>query len=236
MRIEINCKLENKEIALDYNRKILSLFKKALENYKLEIKDYFYGDPKEKDMTFSCYLPIEKIEENKIFLKENKFKITLSLEKTIEAIHFYNALIIGKNLKFDFGNNKAEILDVKSLKEKEINSEIIMFKTLSPILVREKPKDSNKSWYYVLNEEKAMEVLKKNLIYTLKNKFLIKDIEDLEIIPIDIKKVIITYYNFKLPATKGIIVIKGKKEILNYFYKAGFASRKSSGFGMLEII
>ena len=236
MRIEINCKLENKEIALDYNRKILSLFKKALENYKLEIKDYFYGDPKEKDMTFSCYLPIEKIEENKIFLKENKFKITLSLEKTIEAIHFYNALIIGKNLKFDFGNNKAEILDVKSLKEKEINSEIIMFKTLSPILVREKPKDSNKSWYYVLNEEKAMEVLKKNLIHTLKNKFLIKDIEDLEIIPIDIKKVIITYYNFKLPATKGIIVIKGKKEILNYFYKAGFASRKSSGFGMLEII
>lgn len=236
MRIEINCKLENKEIALDYNRKILSLFKKALENYKPEIKDYFYGDPKEKDMTFSCYLPIEKIEENKIFLKENKFKITLSLEKTIEAIHFYNALIIGKNLKFDFGNNKAEILDVKSLKEKEINSEIIMFKTLSPILVREKPKDSNKSWYYVLNEEKAMEVLKKNLIYTLKNKFLIKDIEDLEIIPIDIKKVIITYYNFKLPATKGIIVIKGKKEILNYFYKAGFASRKSSGFGMLEII
>lgn len=236
MRIEINCKLENKEIALDYNRKILSLFKKALENYKPEIKDYFYGDPKEKDMTFSCYLPIEKIEENKIFLKENKFKITLSLEKAIEAIHFYNALLIGKNLKFDFGNNKAEILDVKSLKEKEINSEIIMFKTLSPILVREKPKDSNKSWYYVLNEEKAMEVLKKNLIYTLKNKFLIKDIEDLEIIPIDIKKVIITYYNFKLPATKGIIVIKGKKEILNYFYKAGFASRKSSGFGMLEII
>lgn len=236
MRIEINCKLENKEIALDYNRKILSLFKKALENYKPEIKDYFYGDPKEKDMTFSCYLPIEKIEENKIFLKENKFKITLSLEKAIEAIHFYNALLIGKNLKFDFGNNKAEILDVKSLKEKEINSEIIMFKTLSPILVREKPKDSNKSWYYVLNEEKAMEVLKKNLIYTLKNKFLIKDIEDLEIIPIDIKKVVITYYSFKLPATKGIIVIKGKKEILNYFYKAGFASRKSSGFGMLEII
>lgn len=236
MRVEMNCKLENKEIVLDYNRKILSLFKKALENYKPEIKDYFYEDPKEKDMTFSCYLPIEKIEENKIFLKENKFKITLSLEKTIEAIHFYNALLMGKNLKFDFGNNKAEILDVKSLKEKEINSEIIMFKTLSPILVREKPRDSNKSWYYILNEEKAMEVLKKNLIYTLKNKFLMKDIKNLEIIPVDIKKVIVTYYNFKLPATKGIIVIKGKKEILNYFYKAGFASRKSSGFGMLEII
>lgn len=35
----------------------------------------------------------------------------------------------------------------------------------------------------------------------------------------------------------GIVKVKGKKEILNYLYKSGIStSRKSSGFGMVDIL
>ena len=35
----------------------------------------------------------------------------------------------------------------------------------------------------------------------------------------------------------GVIKVKGRKEILNYIYKSGvLSSRKSMGFGLLEVV
>lgn len=236
MRFELECILEDEVIPSDYNRKIISYFKKALENYNSEIKELFYGQPREKDMSFCCFLPIEKIEDNKIFLKNKKFKIVISIENIMEALHFYNAFVMSRNKNFAFGNeNNFKVFRVRKIKETEITEETVLFKTLSPVLIREKL-EGNRNWYYLLNEEKGLEILKKNLLFTLSERFSKELVEKLEIIPVDIKKTVVHFYDLKFPASRGIFAVKGDKKILEHIYKSGFASRKSIGFGLLDIV
>ena len=64
MRFELSCELKQDIISTDYNRKILSYFKKALEDYNVEVYKIFYSQPREKDLSFACFFPIKKIEDN----------------------------------------------------------------------------------------------------------------------------------------------------------------------------
>lgn len=237
MKISIECVLEKNEISTSYNRKILSFFKKSLENYNIEIKKFFYDEPIKKDMSFSCYFLIDKIENSKIKLKEKKFKIFLTFNSIVDGIHFYNAFIGAKNDKLNFNmgdDNNFIIKNINKLQEKEIEGKVAAFKLLSPLVIREK-REGKKDWYHFL-DEKGMRVLKNNLCYSLKDKFSREVLEGLEIIPLDVKNVVVNFYEIKFNATKGIIALKGDNKLLNYFYKAGLGSRKSSGYGMLELI
>lgn len=236
MRLKIECNLEKNIITTSYNRKILSFFKKSLELYDKDIEKIYYDEPHEKDMSFSCFFPIERIEKDKIYLKENKFKIFLTFNSIIDGIHYYNSFINAKSkhIEFKLDENIFNIVNIAKINEKTINENVAIFQTLSPIMIREKI-DRKKEWFHIL-DEKGIEVLKKNLCYSLRNRFPLEKLNELEIIPINIKKTIVSFYDIKFPTTKGIFAIKGDKEILNYFYKSGLSSKKSCGFGMLELI
>lgn len=219
MRLKIECILENNLVDTSYNRKILSFFKKSLELYSNDIKDNYYGEPCEKDMSFSCFFPLQKIENNKIYLKENNFKIFITFNSIVDGIHFYNSFVLAKNkrIKFILGDNSFSIKNIIKINEKPILEDIAIFKTLSPIVIREK-RENEKDWYHFL-DEKGIKILKKNLCYSLKEKFSLENLEKIEIIPIDIKKTVVNFYNIKFTATKGTIAIKGDKKFLEYFYK-----------------
>lgn len=237
MRIGVECVLEKNEISTSYNRKILSFFKKSLENYDTEIKKYFYDEPIEKDMSFSCYFLIDKIENGKIKLREKSFKIFITFSSILDGIHFYNAFVGAKKNKLNFNvgdNNSFTIKNINKLQEKEVKGTGAAFKILSPLVIREK-REGEKDWYHFL-DEKGVEVLKNNLCYSLKDKFSKEVLESLEIIPLDVKDIVVNFYEIKFNATRGVIALKGDNELLNYFYKAGIGSRKSSGYGMLELI
>lgn len=236
MRLKIECELEDNIVSVDYNRKILSFFKNSLENYNKEIQMSYYENPKEKEMSFACFFPMKKIEKDNIYLIENTFKIFITFNSIIDGIHFYNGFLNSKKnkIKFKLGNNSFYIKNIIRLKEKRITEEIAIFKTLSPIVIRENI-SKTKEWFYFL-DDKGIEILKRNLLFSLKEKFSEEKINMLEIIPVNVKKTIVNFYNIKFPTTKGIFIIKGDKEILEYFYKSGFSSKKSSGFGMLELI
>lgn len=237
MRVEIKCKLEKAEAPLVYHRKILSCFKSCLENYNREIKEYFYNSSSPKDITFACYFPFEKIENGKLKLKRTEFSIFLSVNSVVDAIHYYNSLIGAKKKKKKFKmeeNNSFMIANIINIKEKEIKNNVSYFRIMSPIIIREK-REGQSDWYHLL-DEKGIAVLKKNLQYVLKDRFSKEAIEKLEIIPIDLKKNVSKFYDIHMSGTRGVFGIKGDKELLNYFYKSGIGSRKSSGFGMLELI
>ena len=95
---------------------------------------------------------------------------------------------------------------------------------------------SYKNWYHLLDSEKGLEILKKNLIYTLSERFSKEDIENLKITPVKIKKTVVHFYDLKFPASRGIFMAEGNPKVLEHIYKAGFSSRKSIGFGLLDII
>lgn len=237
MRFKLDCILQDKIIPKDHNRLIVSFFKSALESYDKEIYNYFYSDPKEKDMTFSCYFQLEKFVTDSIILRDKEFSITISVENMLEAIHFYNAFIKVKGKEFKFGkDNKFKFIRLTKLKEKEIDKNIAVFKILSPVLIGEHNKETNKTWYHLLNDEKGLDVLKKNLIYTLSPRFTKEKVENIEIIPLDIKKTVVSCYGMSFSASRGMFAVRGDKEILNYMYKAGFGSKKSLGFGLLNCI
>ena len=50
------------------------------------------------------------------------------------------------------------------------------------------------------------------------------------------KKVIVKFYEKKIESTLGSFNIKGDIDLLRYLYQAGVGSKRSSGFGMFEII
>jgi len=46
----------------------------------------------------------------------------------------------------------------------------------------------------------------------------------------------VKHYDIVIPANLAIIEIQAKPYLLDYFYKAGVCSQRSSGFGMLDLI
>ena len=61
-------------------------------------------------------------------------------------------------------------------------------------------------------------------------------IGEVNIQPLKCKKVIVTHYGCKIETTVGILLLEGNETILSYFLRAGIGSRKSEGFGMLELL
>lgn len=236
MRLKIECILDKSEVSISYNRKIISFFKKSLEEYDFEIKKEIYDNLKEKEMSFACYFPIKNIENDIIYLKGNRFNIYITFSSLLLGINYYNAFLLSKQKENEFKicDNKFKIKNIVKIKEKEITRDIAIFKTLSPVVIRERM-EKNRDRYHFL-DKKGIEVLKKNIIFNLKEKFEIKELESIEIIPIDIKKTIVNLYDIKFTVSKGILAIKANRKILEYFYKKGLGSKLNSGMGMLEIL
>ncbi|MCS5420966.1 MULTISPECIES: CRISPR-associated endoribonuclease Cas6 [Psychrilyobacter] len=234
MRFEIRCKLEKKVISTDYRRKILSFFKRSLEEYNREIKKAIYDDPERRNFTFSVYLPVEKIEKDRVYLKNDGIKVFLSVENMMEALHFLNALIGSKGKKFSMGENSFVVRSIHKREEIEIVRDEVIFKALSPIVIREVREGKN-SWYHDF-DKKGMEILKKNTLYNLKDKFYKSSLEEFEVVPIKTRRTVVSFYKSNFPVTLGTFYVKADKKILNYLYKSGFGSRSSAGFGMLEVI
>lgn len=236
MRIELTCELDENIIPVDYNKAFISYFKNSIENYNQELKEFFYDNPLRKEFSFALILPIEKIEKGLISLRDKNFRLIISFYSLTEALHFYNAFHYSRKKKYTLGpKNFFKVLNIKKVKEKEIKNNIVIFRALSPIVIREKLED-NKEWYHVLNEQKGIETLKTNMSYTLSQKFSKEQIDKIEIIALDIKKVITTYQGLKFAVSRGTFAVKGDNEILEYFYKAGFGSKCGSGYGLVDII
>ena len=235
MRYEINLELENDKIVLDYRRKCMSLLKKTLEDYN--VKEKYYLEDEMRDFTFSMYLPFEKIEGEYMKLKSKNIKMYLSIYKMEDALYLMNAFLneIGKTFKFG-DNNSVKIISIKPMTEKKVRSNSVIFKLMSGLVIREHQEEKNKDWYYTLNEENSIDILKRNLKHSLKDRFKESDLEAIEIEPLNTKKTVVKFYDYKFPITLGNLKITAKKEILEYFYRSGIGSRSTAGFGMCEIV
>lgn len=231
MRFEVVCRLRDLEISTDYKRSIVSMKKSILGK---EGREIFYGEHKKRGMTFSPFIKVEKIANNRIRLKDNELKIFISVEDIRDGWLLLNSFKKSKGKKYKFGDNEIEIIDVKSNKEEVIENEIAILKILSPIVIRENI-DSKKEWYHELNE-KGIDVLKANVRHQLRYDFPESELDRLEIQGLKTKKTVIHNYGIKYPATLGTIMLKGSSRVLNKIYRGGLGSKVSLGHGMLKLI
>lgn len=245
MRFKIICRAENNKVPIGYRMMILSLIKKCLQETDGEyFNDIFYFNNKKnkkiKPFTFATYLNDYSYEEDFITVK-GEINISISTIDYNLGILIYNGLLKLKEYEFK-KEYKLIVQKVILEREKQINENKILLKTLSPIYIRNKnnkpvsieDETYEKELNYICNLE-----LESIRGYGLK--------EIIKFRPVNMKKVVVKeeIENFKeitnkkymyIEAYKGTFTLDGNLEDLRVIVQAGVGFRRSQGFGMIDLV
>ena len=257
MRFKINIELtEGNSFPINWRSKILCVLKTGLKKCDNEIFEEFFGSAKQKNYTWSAYFQNVKFEKDKIkFLgEEKKIIVNLSAYDNVDSLNIYNAFssLRFKEIKIS-EETKVVVTNISILPRQIIKDNILIVKTMSPIVCRDHDQETKKDTYYTGTDDKFSKIIKRNLylkLKELKGEYVKKDIEDLIIDSNQTKKVVVKHYdktkkdktlNYEnkfngkfLDTSVGILKLEGKSYILDYIYNAGIGSITGSGFGMLE--
>ncbi len=241
MRFNVELLLDNEVIPKDKNRIIISLLKHNFSSYSKDYYSELYEDiPNNmKSFTFALYMGSCRFLREEIVIPEKKIILNFSTNDARDGINFYNAFLINKGLEYPIKNNTIKVNKINLNREKTITGDLAIYKTLSPISVREHFGDNKKTWYHSLNNLKGQEVFIENLKYQLKDEFGEERILDIEEVQIDVlanKDVKVKHYGIEVLGNICRIKIKAKPYILDYLYKAGIGSQRSAGFGMVDLV
>lgn len=242
MRFVLNFELKENILPVEYRKVVLSYIKNALTNCNDgKYFDKYFNGAEQKDYCFTVMLPKSTFKKDYVYLKENKFKIVFSCgEKEKTALILYSAFIAEKDKSYPLA--KGNFMTLRSLSfinSDEIKNNRVIFKTSlgSGLCVREHDRVTKKDNYYVFNDdlfrEKINFVLKNQL---LKAGFTEEEVNCVKVNPIDCKKVAVKHYNFFIAVSIGIFEMQGDYRVLQYLYDVGIGSRKSMGFGMVDLV
>ncbi len=227
------------EIPTTYRRGITSLLKEALKRENPNYFELYYGDKsknKQKPFTFSTSFSVKKQEKKSFILNKDSITLYFSSNEFPFFISIYNGLLKLKDYKL-FGYNLT-MRYFHLLKENEIKDNMVVFKTFSPILVRDIENKKGKG-YLAYNKENSKQFIEQ-LQYTIKN--LVKNFLLKEITITDINISIVKMKGFRNPlygdeiSNDGILSIEAPIEILKLIYDLGLGAKRSQGFGMLELV
>lgn len=241
MRYSVELLLDNEVMPKDKNRIILSLLKHNFSSYDRGYYEELYADSQNmmKSYTFSLYMGKCKFLRDEILVPEKKIILNFTTYDMRDGIMFYNSFLKNKGKLYSIKNNNLKISRITFQREKIIMNDEVIFTTLSPISVREHNGDNKKTWYHTLSEEKGKEVFIKNLRFQLLKQFgdeRTLDIHEIEFEVLSNKEVKIKNYDIEVVGNICKLKIKAKPYILDYLYKAGIGSMRSSGFGMVDIV
>ncbi|WP_353097514.1 CRISPR-associated endoribonuclease Cas6 [Tissierella praeacuta] len=242
MRYNVELILSNENIPKDKNRIILSFLKHIYESYDKNYYESLYEaeENKRKNFTFSLYMPNCKFTKEEIIIPEKKIILNFSTSDMKDSIFFYNAILANRGKSYNIKGNSITVRNININKEKPITDDYAVYSSMSPIVVREHKGDNKKTWYYSLNEEKGEEIFINNLRNQLLDNFGEERKLDIEEIKVEVlersKEVKVKHYGIEVLSNICKIKVQAKPYILDYLYKAGIGSRKSSGFGMVDLV
>ena len=251
MRIKFGFVSYYETIPIIYRKGVLSILKKAFEGVSLEIYETFYSKNVVKPFTFSVYIPEAKFIEDRIELgKSKEIFLNFSTCYTDIGLMFYNGMVKNRNFRFQYLKDENGLnLILKNVilkREFRIKSDKVLFKTLSPLLVRKHTKGhKQKDEYLLLNKENLEEfenqmnvnmepVFKAFMGKVYPLKIYIEKEGDIKNVPIKISD---TKGNYGYAEGNiGKFLIEGHPDALDFIYKVGLGARRSYGFGMLEVV
>lgn len=237
MRYKLYFELEKEEVPLDYHRCILSYIKLSLTEYDKKYFETLYKDNNIKPFTFSVFFNGASFNKDIILVEEKKFELNISTSDYNLAVVLYNSFNNFVNKKFQLNNNHMILKKICLMPERKITTESIKIKFLSPLVVRDRDREARKDYYHSFSSDQFLEKLKININEQIKKCNFSSDIlDDFNLIPILPKKTVVKFYEKQIECSLGIYMLHGKKELLEYLYKSGIGSKRSSGFGMFQII
>ncbi len=237
MRYKLFFELENKEISIQYRKSILSFFKKSLSEYDMAKYEKLYHakDPIIKPYTFAVFFRDSEFKENKIIVNSKEMELNISIADYEIAIILYNAFNHQRNKLFHLEHNSMTLKNIVLVPEKQINTDEVTIKFMSPLIVRQR--ENEKDYYYSIEGEKFLETLKINIKEQLKlTNYPTEIIDTIKLEKINGRKTVIKFYEKQMEGTIGTFKLYGNKDLLSYLYKSGIGSRRSSGFGMFEVV
>lgn len=261
MRIEILFGVSVGKLPILYRQRFMDLIITALKESDSEYAASLYPDKSEhlkvaKPFAFSVSLPGEfvvkkekfKIDDNLEvedivfnFDKSEKLSMYVSSLDPVFLMHLYNGLLRLRDFQF---NDELTLKTnrVFMLKEKEINEQVVIYKTMSPILIEtqdDKP---------ILPDDEKF-----NLNFNAIHDRILKDVRghglyrELLFTPVKVKKQVVkhTLKDFRKQTGKpfmtfttfdGIFKVEGDPRDLKALYQMGIGLRTGQGFGMVEVI
>ena len=238
MRYQIVISLDSDEIPKDKNRMFLSFIKHHIaENDKRCFESlYIKGETNRKDFTFSLYMPECEFLRETIRIPNKRICLNFSTHDLSTGIQFYNAMINGRGREYSYKGITMKIEKIELKQEKTFMIESATFKSLSPCVIREHDGKTNKDWFYSLDSKKGRTLFVENargqILESIKDSSY--DLADIRISLIKNKEVTVKHYGIEVLANICMFKMEAKPYILEYFYKAGIGSFKSTGFGMLS--
>lgn len=229
---------------------VLSIIKSAIknENESLYKELFFYGDKKNKKIkpfAFSIYLNNFKINEDDIDIN-GELIITISTINNKVGLTIFNGLLNMKNknkAEIYYKNYNFKINNIRLVEEKEIKSNMIKCKTLSPIHIKDKFGKS----VDVNDKEKFEDELNyiSNLLLESHRGYGLK--KRLKFNPILMKKQVVKeeIEGFKnktnrkyifIEAFSGVFELEGEIEDLKLLVKGALGFRRSEGFGLINLV
>lgn len=241
MKFRMELSLEKENLNKDKNRIFLSYIKHIFEEYDKEFynKLYINEENKIKEFTFALYMPNCIFKREEILIPDKKVILNFSTYDTVTGIMFFNSAMKNIYKNYKIKGNILTLNNIYLVKEKTISESSVIFKTMSPIVVRHHNGNNEKTWYYDLNELKGKEIFLKNLKYQLLNVFgkdRSLDIDEVNIEILQNKTVKVKNYDVVILSNISVIKVNAKSYILDYLYKGGIGSKRSSGYGMVDII
>ncbi|HFD2030029.1 CRISPR-associated endoribonuclease Cas6 [Clostridium perfringens] len=240
MKILVSGKMKNKKISLSYRMFILSMIKNIISDFDQSYFEemFFYEGKKTKKtkpFTFSVFFKDYKI--NKDFVEvEGEVKIVISTPDIKLNMVLFNGFMKMK----EYGD--FEKTSVRIEKERKVEENEAIFKTLSPIFI----KDANNKALEIEDENYNKELnyfanlsIKSFRGYGLK--------EEIVFTPLKMKKVVVKeeISGFKEKTNKkyiyfnsysGVFHLRGDKDDLNLLKELGLGCRRNSGLGSIDLI
>ncbi len=237
MRFKMYFELEKPKLNIQYRKSIISYIKHALQNYDENLYKEIYEGNNTKTYTWAPILSKPTFEEESIQLQDNNFSILFSAYNYLYALHLYNAFLKQLFKKFSLNQNSMTLKNIVMIPEKQINTNKIQVKMVSPIICRNHNRETRKDMYYSFERPEFEKYIKINILEQMKQENLDSNLlEDFKIEPINAKKTIIKLYEKKMEASIGTFELEGDKQLLNYLDKAGVGAKKAMGFGLIEIL
>lgn len=242
MRITVEILLDRDRIDKDKNRTILHILKLLMEKSSNDMYRKLYEEniAKTKDLNFSVYMGRgAKFLRDEILVPSQKLLVNFSTYDPGVSIALYNSFVEFRGLEIPIKDNVFNIGKIILHEAKPITSNRIKFKTASPIVVREHRGDNKKTYYHDLSTSEGQEVFKLNLRYQIRDKFPEVEEESLDSIGVRVletRLTLVKFYNIVIPSNLATIEIATEPYILDYLYLSGIGSKKSSGFGFVNIV
>ncbi len=239
MKLVLEFATEKNKIPIEYRVAFMHFLKSCINNANGgKYYDNYYEESKSKNFSFAIFFDNPKFREKEIELSSNRVKMLFTTSEELTGYIFYSSFLEKKHKRIILPDENSMVLrSIIKIKDPVVKNNKAIIKMNSPLVIRNHNKETNSDYYYSCSHRNFTEEALKVIINQLKREgFRGEYLDGVQILPIKCRKVVIKHYDCFIEASVGIFILEGNPAVLNYLIQAGIGSRKSEGFGMMELL